>query len=128
MTLLLVVLVAVVAALCAYIFSAAIPKSRRRARGHFVLGFCCGVATGALVRRRMLRTFRSASGTTGLVDVLRLDRRRRPVRRRTYASARAILGRQLDWRANRPGAAEVRFPFDSGGFGGGNPYEAMLEP
>lgn len=112
MTLLIPLLVAVVtAAVCSYIASTTAPRSKRRARGHFVLGFCCGVAAGALLRRRVLRAARSAIRTTGFTDILRTayvesalgwiarvtngspERSRGSARRRTYASARAILGR-----------------------------------
>lgn len=106
MTLLIALLVAVLAAaVCGYIASTAPPRSKRRARGHFVLGFCCGVAAGAILRRKLLRAARSALATTSVADILpatfvesalgrivRVTHGPR-VRRRTYASARAILGR-----------------------------------
>ena len=46
--------VAIVAATCGYVAASVSRRNKRRARGYFVLGFCCGRIAGAIrhARRR----------------------------------------------------------------------------
>jgi|SRR5271157_1814813 len=44
--------VAIIAAICGFIASAVARRNRRRARGFFLLGFFCGLMTGAILRGR----------------------------------------------------------------------------
>jgi hypothetical protein len=48
----LLIAVAIIAATCGFIASAATHRNKRRARGFFVLGFLCGLMTGVIRRRR----------------------------------------------------------------------------
>jgi uncharacterized membrane protein YeaQ/YmgE (transglycosylase-associated protein family) len=49
---LLLLAVAIIAATCGFIASAVARRTKRRARGFFVLGFFCGLIAGPILRRR----------------------------------------------------------------------------
>ncbi|MGW0157763.1 hypothetical protein ACWDUN_00425 [Mycobacterium sp. NPDC003323] len=53
-TLVLIVGVAMVAAVCGYVFGR---RSQRRTRRVFVVGFLCGSVAGPVLRRRLMRVF-----------------------------------------------------------------------
>lgn len=44
--------VAIVAAVCGFIASIAVRRNERRARGYLLVGFCCGLLAGGILRRR----------------------------------------------------------------------------
>jgi uncharacterized membrane protein YeaQ/YmgE (transglycosylase-associated protein family) len=44
--------VAIIAAICGFIASAVVRRNKRRARGFFLLGFFCGLVSGAILRGR----------------------------------------------------------------------------
>ena len=48
----LLVVVAIIAAICGFIASAVARRNKRRARGFFHLGFFCGLMAGAILRGR----------------------------------------------------------------------------
>jgi hypothetical protein len=51
--------VATVAAACGFIASTVSRKRKRRTRGYLVVGFCCGLFAGAMLRRRGLKALRA---------------------------------------------------------------------
>ncbi|MDT7754159.1 MAG: hypothetical protein QOH27_57 [Mycobacterium sp.] len=52
--------VALVAAMCGYTASAVARRNKRRARGFFLLGFCCGWMAGPILRGKRRGTGRYA--------------------------------------------------------------------
>ena len=62
--------VAVIAAMCGFVASAVARRNRRRARGFFLLGFFCGLMTGAIVGRRRLGRTALGAARAGVVNAL----------------------------------------------------------
>jgi len=86
MTLLLAV--AVVAAMAGFTASVLMRRNKRCERGHFVLGFVCGLTAGTVLRRRLrgLTAAGIARGTGGFA-----------VRALTDAASRVQLGLRPPW-------------------------------
>jgi hypothetical protein len=94
--------VAIVAAMCGYTASAVVRRNKRRARGFFLLGFCCGWMAGPMLRGRR-------RGLNALEAVDRcLDVRSRRAGKRRGTGRFAIDVLTLAASHVRPGATQAR--------------------
>jgi uncharacterized membrane protein YeaQ/YmgE (transglycosylase-associated protein family) len=89
--------VAIIAATCGFIASAVVRRSKRRARGFFLLGFFCGLMASAILRRRRrglnaLGAVARCADVRTLIAGIRRGAGRFAARALTFAASHARLG------------------------------------
>jgi hypothetical protein len=94
--------VAIVGATCGFIASAVVRRNTRRARGCFLLGFFCGLMTGAILRGRRrglnaLGAFARGADVRPLKVGVRRGTGRFAARAHTFAAAHVRVGLSPHW-------------------------------